>query len=173
MSSKQYIWVIRVLVLVTVTAVGITIWSLFFRKETTPIAPDYAPREEEVAAKPIPNEGDTKLDAPENGSAVSLTYSDQVTLDLSEESATLMFANPSRSKQDMLLQIIVHDTIVVQSGRILPGNQVTELELLSGVVEKLSPGGYDGSFIISFYDPESREKALVNTEIPITITVNP
>ena len=35
----------------------------------------------------------------------------------------------------------------------------------------LSPGGYEGKFIVLYYDPDSGEKAMVNTEIPITVNV--
>jgi hypothetical protein len=36
----------------------------------------------------------------------------------------------------------------------------------------LSPGGYKGSFSVFYYDPSSGEKAMVNTEIPILVTVH-
>jgi len=48
---------------------------------------------------------------------------------------------------------------------------VTNLNLQESAVRKLSVGGYEGKFVISYYNPETREKAMVNTEIPISITV--
>lgn len=173
MNTKQYVYAIRIMSLITVVALGVSVWALLFREETAVIAPDYAPRVEESAAEPIPNEGLGMLDKPENGSAVSITYSDQVMVDLSEETAKLLFANPRRSHQDMLLQLVIHDVVILQSGRILPGNQVTNLQLLPKVAKRLSAGGYDGVFVISYYDPASGEKALVNTEIPVSVTITP
>ncbi len=76
-----------------------------------------------------------------------------------------------RSGQDMVIQVVIQDTVILQSGRIVPGNQVTELSLAAGMVGKLLPGGYDGKFVIHYYDPETGEKAIVNAEIPIKITV--
>ena len=61
--------------------------------------------------------------------------------------------------------------LAVQSGRIEPGNQVTELDLTEDGAALLQPGGYEGHFLVSYYDRLSGEKALVSTEIPITVTV--
>lgn len=36
----------------------------------------------------------------------------------------------------------------------------------------LSAGGYEGKFAVLYYDPDTGEKAVVNTEIPVTITVS-
>ena len=71
----------------------------------------------------------------------------------------------------MVLQIAIQDTVILQSGTLKPGNQVKLLDLLEGAEEMLSPGGYEGRFIVLYYDPDSGEKAMVNTEIPITVNV--
>ena len=66
---------------------------------------------------------------------------------------------------------MIQGRVLLQSGRITPGNQVTELELEQNAVKMLNPGGYEGSFLIFYYDLTSGEKAMVNTEVPIMITV--
>jgi len=71
----------------------------------------------------------------------------------------------------MVLQIVIQGTVILQSGRITPGNQVTQLELSADAAQLLSSGGYEGSFLVFYYDPVSGEKAIVNTEIPISVTV--
>ena len=135
------------------------------------LSPDYAPQETEVNAEKVPNDGGDKMDTPEGGGAVSLTYSDQVSIDISQEKAYLLFVNPGKSTQDMILQIVIQGEIVVQSGRLTPGHRVTTLDLLPKAVSKLAPGGYNAKFVVFYYDKESGEKAIVNTEIPIHITV--
>ena len=112
-----------------------------------------------------------KLDAPAGGGSVNLMFQDKVTIDLSDNAATLYYGNPSESTQDVLLQIVVQDTLIAQSGRIVPGNQVKTLELAEDAAKTLQPGGYDGKLVLSFYNPETGEKATVNTEIPVKITV--
>lgn len=163
---------ILILLIVTAIAICITVWALFFRNTGPALAPDYAPREEEQNAETIAGDAGEKMDNPEGGGSVSLTYSREVSIRLSEETATLLFANPGKSNQDMVLQIVIQDTVIVQSGTLKPGNQVTTLNLLDGAAKKLSAGTYEGNFNVLYYNPETGEKAIVNTEIPVTITVN-
>ena len=94
-----------------------------------------------------------------------------MTIDLSEKKAALQFANPSKSTQDMVLQIVIQDVIIAQSGRLEPGYRLKELSLWDGAEKMLAEGGYDGKFVILSYDPVSGEKAMVNTEAAITVTV--
>lgn len=163
---------IVLLLLVTAAAVCVTVWALFFRSEEKVLAPDYAPIEKEEHAETIENDTEEKLDKPEGGGSVSLTYSDEISIDLSEKCANLYFANPGKSNQDMVVQLMIQDTVIVQSGTLAPGNQVSKLDLLDGAEKQLSAGGYEGKFVILFYDQDSREKAMVNTEIPVSITVS-
>ena len=163
---------IPILLIITVIAICVAVWALFFRDSGDTLTPDYAPREEEEYAETIPGDTGEKMESPEGGGSVSLTYSRDVTVDLSDETAALLFANPGRSNQDIVLQIVVQDIVIVQSGTLKPGNQVKILDLLDGTAKKLSAGIYEGNFNVLYYDPESGEKAVVNTEIPITITVD-
>lgn len=162
---------IYILLLITVIAVAVTVWALFFRTPDVQLAPDYAPVATEQYAQPIPGDKGEQPQVKPGSGSVSLTYSNEVEIDLSNRKAELLFANPGRSNQDMVLQIVIQDTVILQSGRITPGNQVTQLELPSDSVSILSPGGYEGSFFVFYYDQNSGEKAMVNTEVPISVTV--
>lgn len=88
-------------------AISIAVWALFFKDSDrgTALAPDYAPQEEEKNAEAIPGDTGEKLDNPECGGSVSLTYSREVSINLKDETATLLFANPGKSNQDMVLQL--------------------------------------------------------------------
>lgn len=162
---------IYILLLITVTAVAVTVWALFFRTPEIQLAPDYAPVDTEQHAQPIPGDRTEREEAQPGSGSVSLTYSNEVTIDLSSGTAELLFVNPGRSNQDMVLQIVIQDTVILQSGRITPGNQVTQLELSADAADILSPGGYEGSMFVFYYDLVSGEKAIVNTEVPISVTV--
>lgn len=172
-QKKQVLFVVLLLLLVlaTIIAAVVGIWNLWFRRSDTLLPPDYAPRVPEKNAIPIGDDGDKKLDQPEGGGAVSLTYAKEVRIRISEKTAQLLFANPTKSNQDMLLQLVINDTVILQSGRLTPGNRVSELELLAGMEKRLSAGGYNGKFVVLYYDRISGEKAMVNTEIPVTVTV--
>ena len=172
-NQKKTTIIIAILALITVAALCITIWALFLRdgggQQT--LAPDYAPQKQEQNAETIPNDTGDKMEPPEGGGAVSLTYSNEVKIDISDKAAAVYFANPGKSNQDMVLQVVIQDTVILQSGTLKPGNQVKLLNLLEGAEKMLQPGGYEGKFVVLYYDPISGEKSMVNTEIPITINV--
>ena len=169
--------IIAILALITVAALCVTMWALFFREPSAGddnkviLNPDYAPQKQEQNAETIPNDTGDKMAPPEGGGAVSLTYSNEVKIDISDKAAAVYFANPGKSNQDMVLQVVIQDTVILQSGTLKPGNQVKLLNLLEGAEKMLQPGGYEGKFVVLYYDPISGEKSMVNTEIPITINV--
>ena len=164
---------ILILLCITLVAVGVTVWALFFRDSggQQTLTPDYAPQQQEQHAETIPDDSGEKMEKPEGGGAVSLTYSNEVKIDISDKAAAVYFANPGKSNQDMVLQVVIQDTVILQSGTLKPGNQVKLLNLLEGAEKMLQPGGYEGKFVVLYYDPISGEKSMVNTEIPITINV--
>ena len=51
--------------------------------------------------------------------------------------------------------------------------QIEKLDLLEETAAKLQTGGYNGQFVVLYYQPDTREKTIVNTEIPVNITVEP
>ena len=175
MNKKTMIILIAVLAVITLACVTTVIVVLVGQNNEPPtvLAPDYAPQEEDPNAEKIPDDTGDKLDAPDGGGAVSLIYTTNVTIDLSDKKATLLFGNPQKSTQDMVVQIVVKDQVIVQSGRITPGNRVTALDLLSDA-PTLGAGTYTSEnckFVVLYYDQDSGEKAILNTEIPITVTV--
>lgn len=169
--EKKTMTVVAVLAAVTVIAVAVTVWALFFRGNDVVLTPDYAPIAEESHAEAIGDGDESKLDAPTGGGAASLLYQKKVAIDLSDKKASLLFGNPTRSTQNMVVQLVVQDNIIVQSGLLTPGNKVTTLDLLNGKESLLKEGGYEGKLIVLCYDPKTGEKAIVNTEIPVDITV--
>ena len=160
------------LLLITMASVGITIWSLFFRvNEDIILAPDYAPIKLEENAERISNDQYKPIESKQGGGSVSLSYSTNITIDLSDATAKLYFANPGKSNHDMVLQLSIQDRVIFQSGRLLSGHQLNKINLSETATSMLQPGGYDGYFQVFYYDQESAEKAIINTEIPVSIQV--
>ncbi|MDO5425340.1 MAG: hypothetical protein Q4F41_16605 [Eubacteriales bacterium] len=176
MSKKSKILIV-ILLLITAAAVGVTIWTLFFRDTAPELAPDYAPQEAEEYAEAV-SEGasEEKMEAAEGGGAVSMIYQKNVQISLSENLASLLFQNPSKSVNDIVLQIVIVDaegeeTVIAQSGTLHPGYKVEQLALIEGAA-KLSEGTYTGKYIVLYYDPDTAEKAVLNGSIEgIEITV--
>ena len=166
-SSKimNYILIGIIILLLAAIAVGI----FMYKKALTP---DYAPGTIDTNAIPTPDDG-SKMNKSEGGGAVSLSYSNVVSIDLSKKNIKMYFKNPSKSTQAMVIQVILEsggkEYIIGQTDRVPSGYTVYDTKLLNTV--SLKAGGYTGKFNVMYYDEETEEKAIVNTNIPIKIEV--
>ena len=171
-SKKQLAITASVLALVLILAIGITVWALFFRDSgTPPITPDYPPQGTEQNQKPLEGDEGEKIESPSGGGAINVTYGTSVTVDLSDNKVTLLYANPQASNQNVAILIMIDDLVVAKSEQITPGYGVDTLTLEEYAKERLAVGGYNGELVIRAYNPETGEKAMVDTKGEITITV--
>ena len=167
---KNLKWLIIILVTGIVICTGVTIWALFFRGGGD-ISPDYPPQGIESNQTPIDGDDSGKLDSPEGGGAINVTYGTAATVDLSDKTVTFYYANPNASYQNVSILITVNDLVVAKSDLITPGNQVSKLGLQKDAAAKLQVGGYDAELVVRAYDPDSGEKAMVDTKGELTLTV--
>lgn len=141
-------------------------------KNSQMLTPDYAPGEIDTNAIKE-KDNSKKMDASDGGGAVSLSYSNVVSVDLNSKKAKLYFKNPSKSRENVVLEIVVKqgkkEVVIAKSGIIPTGYAIYEMNLSKN--SRLSKGGYDGIFRITYYNEETSEKQIVNTEIDITIDV--
>ena len=105
------------------------------------------------------------------GGTVSLTYSDAASIDLAAGQVTLLFANPEKSGWDASVRLVVGDSEAARSELLTPGEQVTQLPLLEGAKKDLTAGSRSGTLKVSFYHPQTGAKAMLDAEIPVTVTV--
>lgn len=165
--------VICLLILVTLICAGVTIYLL--NKSGPETVPAYAPQKIDDNARKVEDEGDReKLEAQEGGGAVSITYSAEVSVDLSEDIVHLLVENPERSTQDMIIQVLLpgqdDDEIEIARSELIPaGYGVSQIKLQESA--GIATGGCAGKIRLSYYDPDGGEKAVVNTDIPVTVTV--
>lgn len=170
-DQRIYRWGIAIIILLLIVLLLSMCHSSIQKQGNEVLIPDFAPEETEPNIETIPNDTHAKPDNT-NGGSVRLTYSDKVTIDLSEETATLYFGNPGRSNQDMILRIVIQGKVIAQSGLIPAGYQVETIALLPDAASLLQTGNYSGKFVLYYYSQETDELATINTEIPITIVVN-
>lgn len=169
-KEKNLKWLIIILSVGIVICTGVTIWAVFFRGGDD-ISPDYPPQGIESNQTPIDGDDSGKLESPEGGGAINVTYGTAATVDLSEKTVTIYYANPNASNQNVSILIMVNDLVVAKSDLITPGNQVSKLELQKEAASRLQVGGYDAELVVRAYDPESGEKAMVDTKGELTLTV--
>lgn len=172
-KEKKKRLIIILLLWIIVLALGAAVFLLLWEKKSE--SADYAPRRLDPAVVRVEDTGE-KLDAPEDGGAVSLNYSTDVEVNMETGKAAVLFENPSKSTKDMVLQLLVagkkegEEAVIAQSELIPAGYRLSELKLQEGV--QFASGTYEGTFKVMYYDSQSREKAVVNTEIPVKIIVN-
>ena len=169
-KEKNLKWLIIILSVGIVICTGVTIWAVFFRGGDD-ISPDYPPQGIESNQTPIDGDDSGKLESPEGGGAINVTYGTAATVDLSEKTVTIYYANPNASNQNVSIVIMVNDLVVAKSDLITPGNQVSKLELQKEAASRLQVGGYNAELVVRAYDPESGEKAMVDTKGELTLTV--
>lgn len=140
----------------------------------TVLEPDYELVKPDPNASAIP--GDTNPQtptAPQGGGSMSLIYSDQVSVDLASGKVGLYYQNPSDSTHSIVVQVIIQrgeeQYLVAESGAIDRGFMLTELTLEEDM--QLAPGVYEGVMKLLFFDPITGERAVVDTNIPVDITV--
>ena len=163
--SKTYLILATV---VAFLAICVAVWALFFRAPEPTADPEISPVADEHLT-PTDDGDDEKMPQAEGGGAVNITYSNEVTISLADAAAAVQITNPTRSNQSMLIQLMIQDVKVGQSGTIPPGNQLAVIPLDENIT--LEPGTYEGMFHLLFFDTETNEQANLNTNIPIQITV--
>ena len=116
--SKTYLILATVVALL---AICVAVWALIFRAPETPADPEISPVAYEHLT-PTDDGDDEKMPQAEGGGAVKITYSNEVTISLADATAAVQITNPTRSNQSMLIQLMIQDVKVGQSGTIPPGN---------------------------------------------------
>lgn len=170
MTNKTKLIMIALSV-VLVVALCVSIWAIFFREGEAVLPPDYPPQGTDDNQTPIPDDTGGNIETPEGGGAVNITYAENITVDLSDKLASLYYANPSRSNQNVAIAIVIGEEVIIKSELITPGNMVTSLPLVDGAEKKLSAGGYNAEIIIYCYHPETGEKAMIDTKGEVVVTV--
>jgi hypothetical protein len=105
------------------------------------------------------------------GGSVSLAYSVDATLSLSTGQIDMCFENPNASNHDLVLELYVIDssddsrqTMIAQSGRVAAGSGLYTMIFDAGSAQ-LSAGEYNAKLKVLFYNPDTGERALVESEV--------
>lgn len=151
--KKRWLLLVLLLLLLLLLLLGV----LFCRKK--PQATDTAPAPE------------SSVSTPAGGGTVSLTYSDAASIDLTAGQVTLLFANPEKSGWDASVCLVVGECEAARSDLLAPGEQVTQLPLLDGAEKDMAAGSCSGTLKVSFCHPQTGAKAMLDAEIPVTVTV--
>ncbi|MBQ9745250.1 MAG: hypothetical protein IJW21_00305 [Clostridia bacterium] len=165
--------IIAMLLLVTAVSACVSVWALWFR-EAPVLKPDYAAKATEKNAEKIEDAtGGEGTEIPVGGGKISLVYSNEVHVDLSEGTAKFLVGNLAQSAHNIVAEIVIRDTVIAQSGAILPGYRVITLGLAENAAKMLSSGVYNGKIRLYLYDAQTNEREMLSTEIEVVITASP
>ena len=139
------------------------------------LEPDYAAIDIDENAVPMaePEQEEAPL-VKQGGGSVTISFQDDITYSPSTGQVSLFYQNPRASTHNVVAQVILvrgqNEYLLAQSGILEPGYQVTALRAVDGA-PTVSAGGYNGKLRLLFYDTQSGERAMVDTDIPCTVTV--
>lgn len=206
MKNKKILILIITLSLITVASITVTVVLLTNSTKPVDNTVTYPPVSTDPDAEPIVEENTSQppLSNPEGGGAVSLTYSKEATATKGDGIASILFQNPAKSNQSIVIQLHITDKeligklgktgrttddktkiedaegydseisrmIIAESGLLTPGYKLSKLQLKALPDGTILPAGdYNAVFYILAYDKNTNERAIVNMQIPITLTI--
>lgn len=135
MRNKNYL----IIILILITIASITTTVIVLLKNSAGVTDGqifYPPVPVDTNTKPIDSKAPSQpqLDKPEGGGAVSLIYSKEATAMKGDETADILFQNPSKSNQSIVIQLHISDSeLISKIGR--TGRTVEEMERKEGADE--------------------------------------
>lgn len=170
-ENKKNNLIYLVLILLIVICIGVIIFLLIKNQNT--LTPEFAPGTIDTNAIKEEDNGD-KMDKTDGGGAVSLSYSNVVAVNTKTNDIKMYFKNPSKSRESIVLQIIVkqndEEYVIAKSELLPPGYTLYNMKINTS--KKIPIGGYNGIFRITYYNEDTGEKQIVNTEIDVKIEVS-
>ena len=170
-----------ILILLTLLAGIMIVGGLLMKEPETPDVP-VDPDDDEVVViipdHPLPDidnllqkvEGDDsqKVESEEGGGSVSMIYTLSANITLSSGEIDMHFVNPNASNHDVVIELYIlsnnKEYIVARSGRIPAGNKLSKMNKIEGSAT-LQEGVYSGLYKVIFYNPQTGERALVESAI--------
>lgn len=160
---------IAICILLALSVLFLCVGCYFALHQNTVILNFRVPDVEPGAVK-IPNMGQTAAPStPEDNVGGSITYSDQVTVDLAARTVSFMLQNPRNSNADMVIHVFLDDREIAISGLLKTGYEVTNLWLNDSA--GIEPGEYSGCFVVDHFDPDTGEKYILDLNIDTTVIV--
>lgn len=169
-KDNRYQKISMLLILVAILLFGVSIFMIINKDDSKR---DYAPSNSDPGVVKLDDE---ESNASSLGSKVSLKYKNEALVDLEKGKIDLFFQNPSKSNQNVTLEIKAseldnpdEEITIAKSNMIPVGYGIYELSLYDDI--NLKKGSYSGIIVVNYYDAKTEEKAAVNTYIPIAIEI--
>lgn len=131
------------------------------------IDPDHPLPEIDPDIETLPDDGD-KVQSESGGGFVSMVFSYDVTVSLSEEKATITYQNPNKSNHSVVLELYLisgeQEYFLGRTGLIPAGGAIYQMDV-SERDANIRAGIYNGLFRSYYYDPLTGERAAISSDI--------
>jgi len=129
----------------------------------------FAPVPHDVRVRPIP---DAMIDPREGSNFVSVQLNQIVNVSLTTGECQLNFRNPGQSNHSVVVQLHLDDTIIAESGAVPPGYILDSLRLTTMPDSAtLLPGEFGATAFLVFYDINTHNRAMVESQFPVVLVV--
>lgn len=166
LKSRLLIFLLFLFLLLLI-GIAVAVFQDLHARETE--APIVLPLSVDSSEESIEDDASVEQESEKSGGSVRLTYSLDAELSLSTGNIRIYFLNPGVSNHDIALSLYIVDgenTIkIAESGLVQAGYGLENMQFIENAAV-LSEGSYMAMFGVSFYDPETGEKALVESNIP-------
>ena len=179
-NKRRWLLVILLLLLLILKFIGLYYFSDKLGLDTlfnpTPsqgiLTPDFPLPTEDPNLFPLPHESGIEVTPPSaGGGAVNLRFYGEVNVDLSENLMALVFKNPDVSNRHVVVQVVIQDKVIAQSGAVPMGFELKVIPLADGARDILAPGMYKGMSYFHLYNPETGEKDIITVNSEVTVRV--
>lgn len=139
------------------------------------INPDNPMPEPDQYIETLPDDSGETAPPRNGGGSVSMVYMLEAELSLSTGEISMYFQNPGDSNHDVTLSLYIvsgdQEILIATSGRLPAGSGLYTMEFDQGSA-KLSEGQYAALYRVAYYNPETGERALVESDITdVTLSV--
>lgn len=139
------------------------------------VNPDHPLPDIDPVVEFLENDNSEKAESEDGGGSVSMIYTLESELSLSTGKVDMYFANPNASNHDVAIELYItsngQEILIAQSGLVPMGSSLSQLTMLEDSAI-LQEGVYSGLYKVIFYNPQTGERALVESTITdLTVTV--
>ena len=167
--SSRLPFLLALLAVLAMLAVTTTLVIQLIGNPKPPIVidPDHPLPEIDPDIETLPDDGD-KVQSESGGGFVSMVFSYDVTVSLSEEKATITYQNPNKSNHAVVLELyLVSDGaeyFLGRTGLIPAGGAIYQMDV-SERDASIRAGIYTGLYRTYYYDPLTGERAAISSDI--------
>lgn len=164
-KQKLFFFLIGIIV-VLIAVVAVILYINKKRSDQIIVNPNI---EIESLANKTDEDSDNKNIKQEANSALIICQPD-VSINKKTGEISFYYKNPSFSRASVVLELSLDDMIIAESGAILPGYELTRMNVIPNIV--LSNGNYGGILKVKIFDGKTGKDVGVDTNIEVNVNIN-